>query len=260
MAKVSIITVCFNSEKTIEATIKSVINQSYNNIEYIIIDGKSTDTTLNIINNYKDKISTVISEPDDGVYDAMNKGLALATGDIIGIINSDDCYEENTVERVVLAFNQYNCDVIHGDIIRVYDDMYLNIRCSPYAIKDIWHRTVFFHPTWFVKKSVYEKYGDFSTEFKIAGDYELLLRFYLNGVTFQYLKEDIVFYSMGGLSNKYTYLGYKEIRNASIMHGYSSIKANYYYYYRVFLRKIYDAVCFLKLKKIIEVYFKFKNT
>ncbi len=118
---VSIITVCLNSEKTIEQTIQSVINQTYPNIEYIIIDGKSTDRTLEIIDKYKGKISILVSESDEGIYDAMNKGLKLATGELIGIINSDDWYESDAVETIVNSFlADRNVQVIYGNM-DVYD-------------------------------------------------------------------------------------------------------------------------------------------
>ena len=121
--KVSIITVCFNSEKYIQTAIESVLNQNYDDIEYIIIDGGSTDSTIEIIKSYKDKITTFISEPDKGIYDAMNKGLKLASGEIIATLNSDDLYIDNTIlSTVVDSFNKNKCEIVYGDLFYVKQD------------------------------------------------------------------------------------------------------------------------------------------
>ncbi|MEM5831420.1 MAG: glycosyltransferase family 2 protein, partial [Candidatus Aenigmatarchaeota archaeon] len=114
--KISIITPSFNSEKTIEETIKSVLSQTYNDIEYLIIDGGSRDRTLEIVDKYKDKISKIVSEPDKGIYDGMNKGIKLATGEIVGILNSDDLYfDESVIENVMKAFKENQIDCLWGD-------------------------------------------------------------------------------------------------------------------------------------------------
>jgi len=251
--KVSIITVCFNSAKTIEQTIKSVLSQTYNNIEYIIIDGCSTDGTLDIIKKYKDDISYWVSEPDNGIYDAMNKGLAKATGDVIGIINSDDWYDAETVANVVETFLTSDCDFVHGDIIRVYEDTNLQVRCKPSSISKRWHKTAFYHPTWFIRKKIYEEYGFFRTEFLICGDYELLLRLYKNNVKMCYVENNLAYYRMDGFSNKQTFIGYQEIRKISVEYGYSKAKAFLWYYYRVNIRKIYNVVS--KSRLLLNAYF-----
>lgn len=257
--KVSIITVCYNSFNTIEQTILSVVGQTYSNIEYIIIDGCSTDGTLNIIKKYNDNITYWISESDKGIYDAMNKGLAKVTGDIIGIINSDDWYGEKTVENVVKKFLVSECDVVHGDIIRVYEDIDMHIRCQPATDEQLWHKTAFYHPTLFVKKSIYDKFGFFRSEFVIAGDYELILRFYTNGVKFSYLPEDLVYFRIGGASTKQIYTGYREIRDISIDYGYSKIKANLWYLRHIILRRIYIFIYKRNFKSILQAYFKYTN-
>ena len=257
--KVSIITVSFNSEKTIEQTIKSVINQTYKNIEYIIIDGGSTDGTIEIIKKYQDNISYWVSEPDEGIYDAMNKGLAKAKGDIIGIINSDDWYDENVFGNVVEHFLNSDCDVVHGDIIRVYDDIDLFIRSKPLDIENIWHKTVFYHPTMFVKKDIYDKLGFFRKEFILAADYEFMLRLYTNGIKFSYLMNDIVYFRLGGASTRNIYSGYKEIRKISIEYGCNKAKANMFYYRQILFRKIYSILYRLNLKSVLKFYFNHKN-
>ena len=257
--KVSIITVCYNSAKTIEQTIKSVFGQTYKNIEYIIIDGGSTDGTLDIIKKHESQLGYWVSEPDNGIYDAMNKGLAKVTGDIVGIINSDDWYDEKTVENVIARFSQGDCDVVHGDIVRVYEDIDLQVRCQPAADEHIWHKTAFYHPTWFVKKSIYDKYGFFRSEFIIAGDYELTLRLYTNGVKFRYLPDDLVYFRIGGASTQQIYTGYREIKDISIEYGYSKIKARLWYLRHIILRRIYISIYKRNFKSVLKTYFKYTN-
>lgn len=202
--KVSIITVCYNSENTIEQTIQSVINQSYNNIEYIIIDGGSTDGTLDIIKKYEDKIASWRSESDNGIYDAMNKGIKKATGDIIGIINSDDWYDCNTLQHVVKVFcENQNVDIVHGDEITVneYGKELGRRKVRKVASDSLYAIPNFIHPSFFIKKDMYMKYGFFDCSYKIAADYELVLRMYLAGAKFYYEENDLVYFRWGGVSN-----------------------------------------------------------
>lgn len=182
MLRVSIITVSFNSAKTIEDTIKSVLSQTYPDIEYIIIDGGSIDGTIEIAEKYGDKIAKLISEPDNGIYDAMNKGIKLASGEIIGILNSDDFYaDESVIKNIVEAMEKENADVCWGDLVYVRRKNTLEIirywKSSEYhsgKFKNGWHPP---HPTFFVRKSVYSQYGLFNTDLKIAADYEIMIRF-----------------------------------------------------------------------------------
>lgn len=206
--KVSIITVVYNNVLTIKDAIKSVLSQSYPNIEYIIIDGESRDGTVEIIQSYGDKISQFISEPDQGIYDAMNKGLHLASGDIIGILNSDDFYRDNNViEKIVDIFVQKNTDSVFANLIYVnpnnldkavrhYDSSYF----SPEKFAFGWMPA---HPTFFVKREIYEQYGYFKTNYKIGADFELLARFLnKNKISYYYLKETLVVMRLGGISTK----------------------------------------------------------
>lgn len=197
--KISIITVCLNSEKTIEKTIQSVLSQEYNDFEYIIIDGKSTDKTLEIVKKYTDSISIVVSEPDQGIYDAINKGIALANGDIIGIINSDDWYEPGVFDIVNKCFMESDAEVIYGNLHVINDDGYERM-LVPTDIKKIWYEMEIPHPTVFVRREVYKKYGIFSLKYKIASDYELMLRFYSSGVKFVYLNQALANFRMSGIS------------------------------------------------------------
>ena len=195
--KVSIITVCLNSEKTIERTIKSVINQTYPNIEYIIIDGKSTDGTLDIINKYNDKISILASERDKGIYDAMNKGLKLATGELIGIINSDDWYEPDAVENIVNTFLEDRTAQLFYGNMNVYDkDKFIRTRYrSP--LKELHTSTAIPHPTVFIKSEVYKRYM-FNTKYKIGADHDLMLKLYSKKYEFRYVNKIIANYRIGG--------------------------------------------------------------
>lgn len=204
--KVSIITVCYNSASTIRQTIESVISQEYNNIEHIIIDGKSTDNTVKIIKEYNGHVAKFISEPDGGIYDAMNKGIKLATGNIIGILNSDDFFTSNDViSTVVNTFLTNNVDAIYADIhfvnplnlsktVRYYSSSIFRLSLFRFGIMPA-------HPTFYVKKECYEKYGLYATDYKLASDFDLLIRFfYKYRIPYMYVKKDFVTMRMGGAS------------------------------------------------------------
>jgi len=206
--KISIITVTYNSRDTIKDTIESVRSQTYDDIEYIIIDGGSTDGTIEIVNEYEKDVDIFISEPDDGIYDAMNKGIALASGDVIGILNSDDFYADNSVlNSVAEAFLTKKIDCIYGDL--VYIDSFNINKITRYWKSDSFTPGIFYtgwhpaHPTFFVKKSTYEKFGLYKTKFKLAADYELMLRFLeKNQLSSIYIPKVLVKMRCGGISNK----------------------------------------------------------
>ena len=176
---ISVITVSYNAVSTIEDTILSVINQTYTNIEYIIIDGGSADGTVGIIEKYVDRISYWVSEPDKGIYDAMNKGIQMASGDIVGILNSDDLFfDSNVLGDIVQAFDS-KIEAVCGNLYFVkFDDTDSIVRTwkgSPYhSFNKGWHPA---HPTFYVRRSVYQKYGIFDTSFSVSADFELMLRF-----------------------------------------------------------------------------------
>lgn len=175
----SIITVTYNSEDTVRNTIESVLNQTYKNYEYIIVDGNSKDNTLNIIKEYEERFEgklKYISEPDSGIYDAMNKGIRMAKGKIIGIINSDDWYEKEALENVI---NEYQGDdyIVYYGYMRTIDKMNgKEIRCAIYSHEYI-EEMMINHPTVFVNKKVYEEFGLFNCEYKSSADYELMIRY-----------------------------------------------------------------------------------
>jgi Glycosyltransferases, probably involved in cell wall biogenesis len=204
LLKVSIITVVFNGEQTIEQTILSVINQTYKNIEYIIIDGKSVDKTITIIKKYEDQISYWISEPDSGIYDAMNKGIKIATGDIIGIINADDWYEIDAIEKNVDFFrNNTNYDALCGDILvylQMKSGLFRKRNASNIDCETLNREMTIGHPSLFVRKTFYEKYGMFDSKIKITADYDLVLRAVLKGANICYMPNIIANFRLGGSS------------------------------------------------------------
>ena len=207
MLKVSIITVCYNSAETIESTIQSVITQDYNNIEYIIVDGKSTDDSLRIIEKYKLNISKILSEKDDGLYFAINKGIALATGDIIAILHADDFYcTSRIISSVVKTFEEKNIDTVYGDL--QYVDRYNTSKIKRNWKSNEYKQGLFIqgwmppHPSFFVRKSCYDKYGLFNTSLKSAADYEIMLRLLEKyKCSSAYLPQVMVKMRVGGKSN-----------------------------------------------------------
>lgn len=197
--RISIITVCLNSERTIEQTIQSVIRQDHTDCEYIIIDGGSVDRTLEIIDRYKENISLVVSEPDEGIYDAMNKGILLSTGDIIGIINSDDWYEPDVLEKIEKCFRESDAEIVCGklNVCKESGEIEATI---PSSLKNIRYEMSILHPTVFIRKVIYMKYGIFQQKFKISADYELMLRLYTKGLKFFCLNEVLANFRCGGIS------------------------------------------------------------
>ena len=206
--KISVITPVLNSVTTIEDCIKSLHSQTYENWEHIIVDGCSTDGTLDIIKRYLNKKTILISEPDNGLYDAFNKGIKLASGNIIGILHADDLYAHNKVlEMVANVFLNYDVSSCYGDLLYVSrSDPNKIIRYwksgnyKPGMFRFGWHPP---HTTLFIKKEIYEKYGYFNTDFKIAGDYEIMVRFFERyKITTFYIPSILVKMRVGGKSNK----------------------------------------------------------
>ena len=209
--KISIITATYNSARTIEDTIKSVLAQTYDDIEYIVVDGVSSDDTLEIVRKYEPLFNgrlRWVSEKDKGLYDAMNKGFAMATGEVVGILNSDDYFTSNdVVERFVGAFNDKDVDAIYGDIHFIKDDApdkcvryYSSKRFAPFCLRFGFMPA---HPSFYCRKSVYEKAGYYRTDYEIGSDYEMMVRLFLvHKIRAKYLPIDFVTMRTGGVSNR----------------------------------------------------------
>lgn len=219
----SLITPSYNSAKTIARTIDSVIAQNYSDLEYIIIDGASTDDTLKIIGSYQEKINIkLVSEHDNGIYDAMNKGIGMTTGDIIGILNSDDLFNNNKVLKTVSeAFTDSEIDAVYGDIKYFAGDASKTTRywrAGEYREDKLNNGWVIPHPALFLRRLVYEKVGLFNIDFKIAGDYEFILRILkIYKIRVKYIPEVFVRMYDGGASGsslKQRIIGWKELKNA----------------------------------------------
>ena len=205
--KVSIITISYNAVDTLEETILSVVGQTYPNLEYIVVDGASTDGSMDIVDKYRGKINRVICEPDEGMYFAMNKGISAATGDIIAILNADDTYaSDDIIEKVVQKLELTNADSLYGDLHYVDRNRAENVvrrwKAGAFVRSFFLKGWMVPHPTFFVKKEVYEKYGLFNTDFTTSADYEFMVRvLYKGNITATYLNEVMVHMKRGGQSN-----------------------------------------------------------
>jgi len=231
--KVSIITVVYNGIAHLEQTIQSVLNQTYDNIEYIIIDGGSTDGTVELIEEYEDQISYWVSEPDAGIYDAMNKGIKKASGEIVGLINADDWYEDDTVSTVIKTFEKDNSDVVHGSM-RIFKENGERIVKMAYAdISNLKKGMLLNHPTVFAKRYLYEKYGNFDTSYKIVADWEMMVRWYLEGMKFRNIDETLANFRMGGVSSAHLKRSFKEKHRVRNTHKMNALVDWYYLYDRL---------------------------
>lgn len=243
--KISIITISFNSEKTIEETIKSVIEQDYDDLEYIIVDGASTDRTMEIVEKYRSKISKIISEKDEGISDAFNKGIHLATGDIIGIINSDDMLYPGAIKKLG-EYYEPDVDVYYGDGVRLFQNGMVE-DYMPKNLQKMKQCMALVHPSTFVSKVAYLRYGVFDCQYKACMDRELLIRMLSAGARFKYIPEKLSVYRMGGYSHQQFMTRVREEREKiSLCYGASKLSV-----------KLFSLKCFcvMNLKK----YFKGEN-
>lgn len=244
--KISIITVVYNGEAFIESCIRSVIEQNYSDLEYIVIDGASKDNTLGIVNRYKDKISLIISEKDKGIYDAMNKGISKASGEVIGILNADDFYAgPDSIASVMEVFQKEKTDMVLGDLVVVNadnpDKIVRYCTAGEFKLKDFEQGDMPPHPATFVKKELYEKFGLFNTKYRMAADYDWMLRaVYKGGATWISLPKILVKMRTGGVSQS----GFKskvklnrEIREAAKS---NSVPTSLLKIYSKYLRKAFQ--------------------
>lgn len=242
----SVITVVYNWAETIQKTIDHVFLQDYKNFEYIIIDGMSTDNTSEIVSTYWDRI-VYIREPDEGLYDAMNKWIKLARGEVIGIINADDFYLPGTFAEVMKKFiGTRSIDIIHGNIIDSEKNWsYFESRPYPESLLRYW--MCIKHPTCFVRKKVYDKIGVFNTSYKIAADYDFVLRAYMQGYHFYNLDRAMVFFRRDGISDKRCFLAScEQLKVQKNNHCHGSIISFFVFVYwflvKPLIRKIFSAL------------------
>lgn len=232
--KISIITTVLNGRDTVAHTIESVLSQTHQDIEYIVIDASSIDGTIEVIRQFEDRLSVFVSEPDKGIYDGLNKGIKLATGDVIGILNADDFYIDNKViAKISKVFEDKKVDSVFADLIfvqannpqkvvRYFDSGW----ASPKRFSEGWMPA---HPTFFVKKAVYKKYGAFRTDFKISADFDIAARFlYAKKISYHYIQTPLVVMRTGGVSTHL--LNRFFVANIEILRAckYNGIKTNWF--------------------------------
>ncbi len=205
---VSIITIVLNGEKSIQRAIDSVANQTYRNIQYIIVDGGSTDNTLNLIRKNELHISNWISEKDKGIADAFNKGLKLCKGEVVGFLNADDWYETDAVESILSSIKDY--DVVYGDVQFWEQEKKMHRTFGDHS--KLKNGMAIAHPAVFIKMNIYHKFGFFNTDYKIAMDYEFMARLYYGKVSFKNINKVTTNMTLGGLSDKYWLKAFKEDR------------------------------------------------
>jgi len=258
----SIITITFNSLEFLEDAIQSVLSQDEADFEYIIIDGGSTDGTLDVIRRYASGDSRIrwISEPDHGISDAFNKGIALARGDIIGILNSDDTYLPGALLSVAEAYRlNPDFDVFHGDILRVQQGGATLFRLAPADVNTcIWREMPLNHPATFVTRRIYGMVGRFDLAIRIAMDYDMILRIYKSGGLFHYIARPLAAMRYGGASDTQNRNGLKEVRAIAIREGIPPLKAWLWFGYKVAISSIKNALRCFGLYGLLQFHPRFR--
>ena len=261
-ARFSIITPCFNSSGYLRETIESVLSQDYPAIEYIIVDGGSTDGTVEIIREYAEMDSRIcwISELDSGISDAFNKGISMASGDIIGILNSDDRYAPETLRTVAAAVAEYpECDVFHGNMLRYQGDAPLFLLKPSDVERNIWHEMPLNHPATFVTQKAYRQVGPFDTGLKIAMDYDMMLRLHKAGFCFCYIDEILANMRYGGASDAGVLSGLVEVFRVSVRQGYPRWKASCWMIRNGLLRTVKNIIRGMGLHFLLRIHPKFHS-
>lgn len=239
MTTFSIITATFNSRIALEKTMQSVLSQGGVDLEYLLVDGGSTDGTVNLIKEAAGKDSRIrwVSEPDQGISDAFNKGLAMASGEIIGILNADDTYVDGTLEKVANCYaKQPSCDVFHGEMLRLDASGHplFRLRPDPDIEAAVWLRMPIYHPTTFVTRRAYNQVGGFDVGLKTAMDYDLILRLFKAGRSFCLIPELLARMPYGGVSEQRMLLRLKECYMIRTRHGYATAKALFLFVWGLF--------------------------
>ncbi|MBC2736699.1 MAG: glycosyltransferase [Desulfobacteraceae bacterium] len=246
--KISIITAGYNCANTILDTIESIKEQSYDNIEHIIVDGNSNDNTINIIKQNAQRIYKIISEPDNGIYDAFNKGIYASTGDIVGFLNSDDIFaHRNVVKKIANTFKNTNIDAVYGDVIvfrpNQHNKIFRYSDSSKFTSKLLARGCMPAHPTMYCKKEVYQRIGNYKTTYKIASDFEFVIRLF-NDLSLKtiYINEVLVKMRKGGVSSKNIFSNFtinKEIYRACKE---NRVATNYIKIYSKYFLKIFELI------------------
>lgn len=206
--KITVVTAVYNAKDTVVNAIESVLNQSYSNVETIVIDGGSTDGTKEIIEEYRDRLDLFISEPDNGIYDAFNKGIKYATGDIVGFLNADDLYDNiGVLSCIAEAFSTSGIEAVYGDLVYVYqaepDKVIRYWKSGTYSLSKLKYGWMPPHPTFYVRRSIYEMVGGFDVSFHIASDYDCMLRILgHHKICCKYIPQTFVKMRLGGVSNR----------------------------------------------------------
>jgi len=257
--KISIITVCYNEAATIEKTLQSIFSQTYQDIESVIIDGGSTDGTLDIIEKYRDRIAYFVSEPDDGVYNAMNKGIKASTGDVLYFLNANDTlYSDDVLEKVVEAFSRKNYDFVYGDIVEIFPEKTVPLKFNKGRNFHALLSVQICHQACFYRKFLFEKFGMYDENFLICSDHDLNMRILLNRkIKTGYINKTIANFERTGISSSKKFSRILENENRLIFYRYaynSPVSAIIYYTKLVciepgFLLKINKLFKFLKFRK-----------
>lgn len=248
--KISIITTSYNSAHTLRDTMESVLRQEYTNYEYIVVDGASKDGTVDIIREYEPRFEERmrwVSEPDRGIYDAMNKGIAMATGDVVGLLNSDDFYtSDDVLATVAREFSKNDAlDAVYGDVHYV-DEVDITREIRYYSSRKFTPKRMLMgympaHPSFYVRRECYEKYGSFDTSYRVAADFENLLRLiYVNKISIHYIAKDFVTMRMGGASSSgiSSYLRIAADHFGAFKK--NGISPNYFLYFLRYLKKLFE--------------------
>ncbi len=219
--QVSVITVTYNAKDFLPETFRSVWAQTWSDIEYIVVDGASTDGTKEMIEAHQDKIAQWVSEPDRGLYDAMNKGIRMAHGELIGIVNASDYFEPDTVETVVRAWQSHpEAGLFHGNVNMLNEDGSLFKLKKP-RTNDLSQGMCIYHPTCFVARRVYEQLGAFDLRYRYSADYDFVLRCQVNGIPFHYMDKVLSNFRRGGVSTTAKQKGMEEARDILVKNGFS---------------------------------------
>lgn len=258
--KISIVTVSYNSEKTIIDTFESILKQTYRPLQYIVVDGASNDTTMDIIKEYSSKFYNVgiefiyQSEKDKGISDAFNKGILLANGDVIGLINSDDLLYDGALDCITESYEEGKV-IYYGDCIIFSEDETLN---QKYLVQPknnlelLYSKMCLYHPSCFVNKKAYEELGLFDVDLKYCMDRELLLRFFVNGCKFIYIPQPLACYREGGVNQKQYAKNVKEGYDISIKYGVNPVKAYITMYYKLLKNRLWKFIQYIGAEKVFH--------